>query len=137
MRYLYEMYRHLSHHPKIERTIKRQLEKRGNGQDNNNEMVWHQLILGHTSFSKNSYDIAANTYSQIIQKYKQSPFMHLMLAITFLQHAMKRTMQQHKYLVTIQGIAFFKQYVKLSRNTEESLYNFARALHLLGLFGCA
>eukprot|EP01083_Nonionella_stella_P251243 867048_1 len=134
MRYLYQMYRHLSHHPKIERTIKRQLVKRNHNED---EMVWHQLILGHTSFSKNSYDIAANTYAQIIQKYKDSPFMHLMMALTYLQHAMKRTTKQQKYLVSIQGIAFIKRYVQLSRNTTESLYNFARAFHLLALYGCA
>merc|ERR1712130_190045 len=133
MRYLYEMYRQLRHDPKIERTIKRQLEKRANAK----EMVWHCLILGHSSFSKNSYDIAANTYSHILAKHKHSPFMHLIMSITFLQHAMKRTTKSSKYFVSIQGIAFMKRYVKLSQNNCQSLYNLARAFHLFGLFACA
>merc|ERR1712228_461679 len=134
MRYLYEMYRRLRHDPKIERTIKRQFEKRRNEK----EYIWHELILGHSSFSKNSYDIAANTYSHILSKHSDSPFMHLMMAITFLQHAMKRTTTKtNKYFITIQGIAFMKKYVKLSKNNTQSLYNFARSLHLLGFYSCA
>ena len=136
MRYLYIMYRHLDHDPKIERAIRRQWRRR-RSEDNDDDMVWHQLILGHTSFSKNSYDIAANIYTHILKKYEKSPFMNLMMAVTFLQHATKRTVKQKKYMITIQAMAFMKQYVKLSKNTTESLYNFARAFHLLGLYSPA
>merc|ERR1712083_1250169 len=42
-----------------------------------------------------------------------------------------------KYIIALQAMAFIKCYVKLSGTSPVSLYNFARALHFLGLLAPA
>merc|ERR1712013_384556 len=64
-------------------------------------------------------------------------FLQLMLGLTFLQHALKRTVSRKRFEEALKGLAFVKRYVRLSLSSTESFYNLARAFHLLGLFAMA
>jgi len=159
IRHLYAVYARLKQHPKVERTLRRQLAKaqqrkaQNNGGDSNSKHshIWHELILAHISFSKNSYDIAGNAYADLVLSAAESDgdgeghsaFLQLMLGVTFLQHAMKRTVSRKRFEEALKGLAFVKRYVRLSQSKGtatqriESAYNLARAFHLLGLFAMA
>ena len=148
MRYAQKILQTMRYKPKITRAIERSTIK---SENKGITLIWHELLLGHSSFCRNSYEKAATIYSKLLQiseKNKMTKnnsceqhsflyiFLHLMLGITYLHHAMKRT-TKYKNWIIFQSVSYFKKYMQLSINNVESLYNFARALHLIGQFGHA
>jgi len=69
---------------------------------------------------------------QLLQETPSSPYLNLYLAISYLQHSIKRSAVNRNFHVAL-AFGFFHRYHELSQRNAESCYNLARAYHYLGI----
>ncbi|ETO32848.1 hypothetical protein RFI_04268 [Reticulomyxa filosa] len=127
------------HHTKIFKTIHRRL----NTYIHANENPINYALMGANNLLVRGYcDDALELYEKALQwsenqnKQDYVVRLHFLIGVAMLEHAVKRTTQNPNFYM-MKGMCYFKKYMTLSNSNIESLYNFGRALHMLGLFGPA
>ncbi|KAL2356117.1 transcription factor tfiiic complex subunit sfc4, partial [Cryomyces antarcticus] len=96
------------------------------------------VLYGHLLAVAGSYSNALNYYFRAYALQPRSPLINLVLATTYVQHAMKRQSENRQYQIA-QGLAFLFAYRDLrtkdarALHCQEAEFNVARTWHLLGL----
>ncbi|CAO2824772.1 unnamed protein product [Amaranthus hypochondriacus] len=100
------------------------------------DLVPPMIISGNQFTMISQHQVAAREY---LEAYKQKPYSQLinLCAGTALVNLALGHRLQNKHQCVAQGLAFLYNNLRLSENSQEALYNIARAYHHVGMFTLA
>ncbi|CAA7405089.1 unnamed protein product [Spirodela intermedia] len=93
------------------------------------------LITGH-QFAMVRYQSAAREYLQAYRLQPDNALINLCVGTSLINIALGFRLK-NKHLCVLQGIAFLNKYLSICQNSQEALYNVARAYHVVGHYTLA
>ncbi|KAL9661196.1 hypothetical protein QQ045_026018 [Rhodiola kirilowii] len=100
------------------------------------DCVAPMLITGHQFSMLNQYQIAAKEYLEAYKLMPENPLINLCVGSALINLTLGFRLQ-NKHQCIAQGLAFLYQNLLLCKNSQEALYNIARACHHVGLVSLA
>lgn len=97
------------------------------------ESIPPYLIYGHQFTSISWHQVAAKSYLEAYKLMPESPLVNMCVGTALINLALGHRLQNKENLCVAQGLAFLFNYLKLCENSQEALYNVARACHHVGL----
>lgn len=94
------------------------------------------IISGHQYSARQEYQAAAEEYLRAYKILPDSPFINLCVGIALINLAFDVRLK-NKQKCVVQGMTFLFQYLKLCGESQEALFNVARAYHQVGLVSLA
>eukprot|EP00268_Persea_americana_P022843 TRINITY_DN22629_c0_g1_i7.p1 TRINITY_DN22629_c0_g1~~TRINITY_DN22629_c0_g1_i7.p1 ORF type:complete len:844 (+),score=156.18 TRINITY_DN22629_c0_g1_i7:468-2999(+) len=90
------------------------------------------LITGHQLSMGCQYQAAAREYLEAYKLQPENPLVNLCVGTALINLALGFRIQ-NKHQCVVQGFAFLHNYQRICQNSQEALYNIARAYHHVGL----
>ena len=89
------------------------------------------IMNGHNALVAGTYKHALAEYVAAFKASPEDPFLSLCIGVTF-AHLASQKFASKRHSLTVQCIAFLKQYLDLRGACQESYFNLGRATHQLG-----
>ncbi|KAI9707402.1 MAG: transcription factor TFIIIC subunit tfc4 [Candelina mexicana] len=100
------------------------------------------MLYGHNLYAGTSYAYALNYFYRAYALDPSNPMVNLSLALSYIQHALKRQAENRHFIIT-QGLSFLyayydqRQLSPVAQEKQEAEFNLGRAFHMLNLLHLA
>ncbi|XP_077231618.1 tetratricopeptide repeat (TPR)-containing protein [Tasmannia lanceolata] len=91
------------------------------------------IITGHQLTMICQHQAAAKEYLEAYKVQPENPLVNLCVGTALINLALGFRVQNKQHQCVVQGFAFLYNYLRLCQNSQEALYNVARAYHHVGL----